>query len=158
MNHIWKSSLPPDFKVKIFRSTIEPILLYSAETWTFTESLVKTLDGYYTRLLRYAQNISWQSKTTNIALYRDLELISIVLKRRRIKFVGHCFRSQNSAPQPISDILFFDLPQFKSSKRGAKPNNYQKQLLNDCDRDLSEITQLKKDMLDRDIWKSFVKN
>ena len=34
MHKIWSSQLSKEFKVKIFRATVEPILLYGSETWT----------------------------------------------------------------------------------------------------------------------------
>ena len=57
MHKIWSSRLSNNLKVKIFRATIEPILLYDSETWTLSRKLEKRLDGTYTRLLRRAQNL-----------------------------------------------------------------------------------------------------
>ena len=34
MNKIWSSDLDRDFKLKIFKAAVEPILLYGSETWT----------------------------------------------------------------------------------------------------------------------------
>ena len=34
MNKLWSSSLDRNFKLKIFKTAIEPILLYGSETWT----------------------------------------------------------------------------------------------------------------------------
>ena len=50
MHKIWSSQLSNNLKVKIFRATIEPILLYGSETWTLSRKLEKRLDGTYTRL------------------------------------------------------------------------------------------------------------
>ena len=41
----WKSDLPRNTKTKIFRTAVEPVLLYGAETWTLKESQNKELDG-----------------------------------------------------------------------------------------------------------------
>ena len=38
MHKIWYSRLTNDFKIKIFRATIEPILLYGSETWTLQKA------------------------------------------------------------------------------------------------------------------------
>ena len=65
MMKIWKSSLPRNLKVKLFTTAVESVLVYGAETWTLTTKLRKKLDGCYTRLLRTALNIPWQSHTTN---------------------------------------------------------------------------------------------
>ena len=52
-------------KIKTFKVTVEPILLYESETWTINVYLRKKNDGCYTRLLRMAFNISWKEKLTN---------------------------------------------------------------------------------------------
>ena len=51
LSRIWNSSLQRQFKLKVFKATVEAILLYGCETWTLTNSLEKKLDGCYTRLL-----------------------------------------------------------------------------------------------------------
>ena len=51
MQTIWKSDLSRKIKIQFFRGTVESILLYGAESWTFTKKMEKRLDGNYTRLL-----------------------------------------------------------------------------------------------------------
>ena len=58
MNKIWKSDLARDFKIRIFRVLIEPILLYGSETWTLSARQQRRLDGCYTRLLMRVLNLS----------------------------------------------------------------------------------------------------
>jgi len=114
MNKIWKSvDLSREFKISIFIAVIESVLLYGAETWTLTKTLVTSLDGCYTKLLRYALNIHWTSHTTNSDVYKTLPRISHRLLQRRLTFVGHCARCHQSAPQPLSDLVFFDFPDRK---------------------------------------------
>ena len=57
MNKLWPSSLDRKFKLKIFKTPIEPILLYGSETWTLSKKLEKRLDGTYTRLLMRVQRV-----------------------------------------------------------------------------------------------------
>ena len=57
LSTIWKSTLSRQFKVKLFSSTVESILLYGCETWTITKKIEKRIDGCYTRLLRTALGI-----------------------------------------------------------------------------------------------------
>ena len=59
LNKIWHSTLANETKVYIFKTLIEPILLYGAETWTLTTRQQKRLDGAYTNMLRRVQNIHW---------------------------------------------------------------------------------------------------
>ena len=60
METVWKSKLSRNLKVRFFRATVESVIMYSAESWTLTRTLEKSLDGAYTRMLRAAhgQNIS----------------------------------------------------------------------------------------------------
>ena len=87
---IWKNdnNITRDIKVNLFRATIESIFLYNATTWTMTKTLEKSLDGVYTKLLRYALEVK-----TNKEVYGNLFPVSIRLRQRRVIFNGHCFRS-----------------------------------------------------------------
>jgi hypothetical protein len=53
---IWKSSSISSVTIKLFRACVESTLLYNAVTWTLTDTLSRTLDGCYTKLIRYALN------------------------------------------------------------------------------------------------------
>ena len=64
LHKIWTSKLAQRIKIKIFRATIEPILLYGSETWTLPVRLEKRLDGCYTRLLMRVKNLSWKDHPT----------------------------------------------------------------------------------------------
>ena len=58
-----------ELKIQCFRSLVESILLYGAETWTMTVDNNKILCGVYTKLLRKALNVHWSSHTKNPDLY-----------------------------------------------------------------------------------------
>jgi len=77
-------------KVRLFLSTVESVLLYRAETWTLTKALTKQLDGCYTKILRMALNVPWQSHTTNRVLYGDLPKVPEKVRQGRIRTAGHC--------------------------------------------------------------------
>ena len=68
----WKSDLPRKLKINFFRSTVESILLYGAETWTMTKTMNSEIDGTYTRLLRHALSINWRQHVKNENLYGNL--------------------------------------------------------------------------------------
>ncbi len=108
LGRIWhNSSFSDKYKLNIFRATVESILLYSAETWTLTNTLEAKLEGAYNRLYRYVLNINWKNKIINTQLFATFQPLSVRLRFRRLQFAGHCFRSISSAPQPISEILFW---------------------------------------------------
>ena len=76
LNKIWRSHLSNKIKLHIFKTIIEPILLYGSETWTLSKKMEARLDGTYTRLLMRVQNISWKSHPTKGQIYGDLPPIS----------------------------------------------------------------------------------
>jgi len=107
---VWRSSvIKRELKVNLFLATIESILLYTATTWTMTKALEKSFDGAYTKLLRYALNVSWKDHVKNIDLYGKLARVSVRLRERRLTFVGHCSRCDESALQPIHELLFWSV-------------------------------------------------
>ena len=57
MRNIWKSTLSR-MKLRIMHTTVESVLLYGCETWNLTKTLLRQLDGTYTRILRMILNIS----------------------------------------------------------------------------------------------------
>ena len=72
MKIIWKSNMNRKIKVRLFRATVESVLLYNSETWTINKNMQKRIDGCYTSVLRQATNTSWNERTTNEVLYQDL--------------------------------------------------------------------------------------
>ena len=91
------------------------------------KTLTKALSSSgYNRLLRYALNIRWARgvhQPTNAEIFEANNLqpiIATTLGRRRLTFAGHCYRSFESAPQPIMDVLFFSLKGTRT--RGNRSN------------------------------------
>ena len=84
----WKSGMSRKTKTKIFRTAVEPVLLYGCETWTLKESLIKELDGLYTRMLRRVFNVHWKSHTTNVVLYGNIPKLSTTIKNADSVLLG----------------------------------------------------------------------
>ena len=115
MEKIWKSNLERDFKIRIFRATIEPVLLYGSKTWTLSAKQQHWLDGCHTRLLRRVQNLSWKNHPTLETIYGNFPRISSILMKRRVQFAGHCSRTSDEL---ASSFVFWRLP--SSHKRSRK--------------------------------------
>jgi len=160
---VWKSNtITRAVKIELFLATVESVLLYNATTWTMNDTLNRALDGCYTKLLRYALNISWRDHIPNTEVYRNLSKVSVRLRERRLIFAGHCWRSVQSAYQPIHDLLFWSVPN-GDAKSGAF-KTYIHILLNDWNgdrilkRDHREaILDIKSAMEDRKYWRENVK-
>ena len=86
LHRIWVSDLHVNMKIYIFKTLIEPILLYGSETWTLTSKQQQRVDGTYTRLLMRVKNISWKRHPTKQQIYNDLGQVSKIIKRRRVQF------------------------------------------------------------------------
>ena len=95
MDKLWNSSLNRQIKIRLFRATIKPILLYRSETWTLSPRKQHRLDGCYTRLLRRVLNLSWKSHPSLKDIYGDLPRISSLVRMRRVQFAGHCARASD---------------------------------------------------------------
>ena len=79
-------------KVRLFRSTVETILLYGSEAWTITKSLGKRIDGCYSRMLRAALNIWRADKVSNAEVFKEIPRITEKIRTQRLKLAGHLAR------------------------------------------------------------------
>jgi len=147
MSKIWKSKLARDIKMKLFTTTVESVLMYGAETWTLTAKMERALNGCYTRMLRKALNVPWQTHTTNKDLYGSLRPISARLRTRRLKLAGHCIQKDDEA---VGKVLLWQ-PKRGRRSRGPPRRNYIKQLTDDTGLEKEDI---KTCMLDRTVWKA----
>jgi len=156
LNRIWKSTvLQRKIKFTLFTALIESILLYNAVTWTMNKTLTRLLDGAYNRLLRYALNINWKDRVTNISIFGDdIIPVSQRLRQRRLTFIGHCLRSPQSAPQPIADLLLWQ-PHPSLTRKPGRRSNYRKIL---CDETGRDVQQLQDDVYDRIYWRGIVRS
>ena len=72
LDRIWKSKLKRELKIQFFRTTIESVLLYGAESWTLTNSMCRRLDGTCTLMLTAVVGFTWRDRKTNNELYGQL--------------------------------------------------------------------------------------
>lgn len=149
MHNIWTSHLDDKLKIKIFRATVEPILLYGSETWTLTSKQEKRLDGTYTRLLMRVKNLSWKQHPTKAQIYQDLQPVSALVKARRIRFAGHCLRSDNEIISSL--ILWKPIPVGTRSRRLTFSDVISRDT-GICKLDLETA------MRDREYWREVVKS
>ncbi|KAI8519362.1 hypothetical protein Bbelb_026190 [Branchiostoma belcheri] len=146
LDNIWCSSVSNDLKLQVFRTIVEPILLYGAETWTLTTRLENKLDGTYTRLLRRAQNMSWKQHPTMATIYGKLPLVSHRLKQRRVRFAGHCFMASGEI---ISSLSLWR----PSGKSYSRKLTYPRMISRYTGFDIDD---LKSTMADRSLWSTVV--
>ena len=146
LQKIWKSSLSKNFKINIFRATVETVLLYGCETWTITKELEKKLNGCYTRLLRYILGYTWKDRINNETLYNDIPKVSAKIQQRRLKLVGHCLRHK----EEMAHNLIFWTPNHGRRSRGRPDMTYVQQIENDTKLSVGEMKVL---AMDRKSWR-----
>lgn len=107
MKNIWKSSISRSMKIRCFQACIEPIYLYGCESWIPNLSLMKRVDGGYTRLLRSALGLTWKSMTRKEVLYGDLPPVSTKVNQKRLQLAGHLHRMRKYNFQPVCDLILW---------------------------------------------------
>ena len=81
LNKVWRAPICSLTKLKIFRTTVEPILIYGCDSWSLTQSVENALDGTYTRMLQKIQNVSWRHHMINQELYGSLPRITTIVRQ-----------------------------------------------------------------------------
>ena len=98
---IWRdNNISLESKVKLMRSLVISIFLYTCESWTLTAELEKRMQAFEMRLL----NISYKDHVTNEEVRRKIqaaigeydELLTLV-KKRKLRWFGHVSRSSGLA-------------------------------------------------------------
>ena len=140
-------------KIRLFRATVESILLYGSETWTVTEALAKWIDGCYTRMLRMALDVPWYLRVTNSEVYGRLSRVTETIRGRRLRLTGHVERHEELIAR---DLLFWDPTQAThgSRGRGRPKTTYVDVLMRDTG--LDSLAEIQRMMQDRVLWRQFI--
>ena len=148
---VWKSDLTDRLKRKFFQAVPISVLLYGSTTWTLTKRLEKKLDGTCTRMLRAALNRSWKQHPTKVQLYGHLSPITQIIRERRTRHAGHCWRSKDEL---ISDVLLW-VPGHGRTRPGRPKRTYIEQLCADSGCSTEDLPGA---MSDREEWKRRVES
>ena len=152
MNKIWKSGMTRKTKIRLFRATVETILLYGSEAWTMTKNLEKRLDGCYSRMLRAALNIRRADKISNAEVFRDLPRISEKVRTQRLKLAGHLERHEDL----LGHQLLCWKPKHGKTRPGRPALTYPDIILQDLDGVCESVEEARRMMLNRDLWRAVV--
>ena len=102
-------------------------------------------------MLRAILNISWKEHPTKIRLYGNIPPLTSIIRIRRKRFAGHCYRSEEEI---VKNVLLWT-PNHGTTKIGQPRKTYVKQL---CDDTGLMTEKLKKSMKDRMTWKKIVES
>lgn len=150
MNSIWNSNMSRNLKTRFFIATIESIFLYGCESWTLNETLEKSIDGTYTRMLRKALNVHWSTHTTNEVLYGKLPKVTDKIASRRLQLAGHCQRHPELSVQPL--VLWE--PKHGQKSRGRPRTTFIDTLKRDTG--VNDRDELATMMAERKLWRTRV--
>ena len=148
---IWSSNLTRNLKIRLFRATVESVLLYNSETWTINKTLQRKIDGCYTRMLRMAVGVSWKAKISNVDLYQKLPPVTQTIRERRLKLSGHLVRHD----EELAHNLVLWEPTRGRRNRGRQAVRYTDVLKQDTG--LESTEELKTAMKDRQEWRKRIK-
>ena len=104
-NHIFTSKyIGNTRKIRTFNIYVSSVFLYNTETWAMNPTISNKIDSYHRRMLRYALNLKWPKKISNVDLYEKTRATpwSRAIKRRRLNFPGHIMRRNDNTPIRIA--------------------------------------------------------
>ena len=95
-------------------------------------------------------NKSWKQHPAKEELYGNIPVISEIVRERRTKYAGHCYRSKDEL---VGDLLLW-IPNHGHSSIGRPRRTYIDKLSNDVG---MPVDDLKPSMEDRDVWRERVR-
>ncbi|CAH8505513.1 unnamed protein product [Schistosoma curassoni] len=95
LKYIWNSKqLSTNTKVGIFNTNVKTVLLYGAETWRTTESIIQKIQVFINNCLRKILQIHWPDTISNNVLWERTNQIPVEeeIRKKRWKWIGHRLR------------------------------------------------------------------
>ena len=126
---VWRSRhLSRRTKVRVFRSLVMPVLLYSCEAWTLTADLRRRLDSFATSSLRRILGYRWQDYVSNQEVLdrAGMGRVTCLIRERQLRFYGHVVRFPMD--DPAHRILYAKDPAGWNRRRGRPKLSWLAQL------------------------------
>ncbi|VDO48183.1 unnamed protein product [Schistosoma margrebowiei] len=95
LKNIWNlKQLSTNIKVRIFNTDVKAVLLYEAETWKTTTTIIKKVQVFINSCLRRIANIHCPDTISNSLLWERTNQLSAEeeIRKRRWKWIGHTLR------------------------------------------------------------------
>ena len=102
---LWKwHNISDSTKIRIFKASVQSILLYGAETWPLSDTLAKRLTGFDNRAQRRVLDVRWQARMTNeqVRSRSHQPPLQRVLAQRRLRWFGHVLRMPEEHPTHVA--------------------------------------------------------
>ncbi|VDO52017.1 unnamed protein product [Schistosoma margrebowiei] len=99
LKNIWNSKqLSTNIKVRIFNTNVKAVLLYGAETWRTTATIIKKVQVFINSCLRKILNIHWSDTISNSLLWERTSQLPAEeeIRKRRWKWIGHTLHKSSN--------------------------------------------------------------
>ncbi|VDP36952.1 unnamed protein product [Schistosoma mattheei] len=99
LNNIWNSKqISTNIKVRIFNKNVKAVLLYGAETWRTTTTIIEKVQVFINSCLRKILNIHWPNAISNSLLWERTNQIPAEeeIRKRRWKWTGYTLRKSSN--------------------------------------------------------------
>lgn len=155
LKNIWRASnLSLKSKIRIFNTTVKPVLLYGAETWRTTVVIIRRIQTFINFCLRGILRIRYPDVISNQELWdrTSQQPIEQEILQRRWRWLGHTLR------KPTHNITRAALswnPQGRR-KRGRPRNTWRRDLDADVRRLGFTWTEVERLAQDRPGWRNLV--
>ena len=91
-----RKDIPLRYKVRMYKTTALPVLLYGSETWSPNRDELRRLESWQHRCIRYMMGIRYETHghVSNSSLRQKCRLpkIADMLRRNRLRWFGHAAR------------------------------------------------------------------
>ncbi|VDP73636.1 unnamed protein product [Schistosoma curassoni] len=133
LKNIWNSKqLSTNIKVRIFNTNVKSVLLYGAETWRTTTTIIKKVQIFINSYLRKILNIHWPDTISNSLLWERTNQLPAEeqTRERRWKWIGHVLRKSSNC---ITRLALTWNPEGRQ-KRGRPKNTLRQEIEADMKR------------------------
>ncbi|VDO77688.1 unnamed protein product [Schistosoma margrebowiei] len=155
LKNIWNSKqLPTNIKVRIFNTNVKAVLLYGAETWRTTTTIIKHVQVFINSFLRKILNIHWPDNISNSLLWERTNQLPAEeeIRKGRWKWIGRTlYKSSNCITR---QALTWN-PEGKR-KRGRPKNTLRREIEADLERMNNNWKELERITQDRFGWRMLV--
>ena len=110
---VWRNhNIPKGVKIRIFKTNVKSVLLYTCKTWNNTNQIIRKLQIFVNKCLRRIMKIKWTDKITYQELWRITQQKSIEnqIKIRKWNWIGHNYaKKQEQQRKPHQTGIHRDI-------------------------------------------------
>ncbi|CAF2091991.1 unnamed protein product [Rotaria magnacalcarata] len=144
-------------KIRIFRASILPVLLYGSELWSLTVAEEQRLKAFYMKCLRVIIGVSIGDRMKNdlVLQLTGHPTLENILRRNRLRWFGHVNRVDNdqNCPMLTKKTLFASFKDVKRPPHGIKLR-WKDKVMKDIT--VVNIKNWRRETYDKDTWRKTI--